>query len=98
PLSAEKAGAKVKTFLVANEGFNPYTTVLATRAEVLKTNPELVQKVVAAVRAGWTAYESDPGPANAAMHKLNKAMDPDTFTKSAQAQKPLIETAETKKN
>jgi NitT/TauT family transport system substrate-binding protein len=98
PLSAEKAGAKVKAFLVADEGFNPYTTVLATRADVLKSNPDVARKVVAAVRDGWTAYENDPGPANGAMHKLNKSMDPETFLKSAQAQKTLIETAETKKS
>lgn len=90
PIAAEKSGAKVSTFLVADEGFNPYTTVLAAREETLKKNPELVRKVVAAVRAGWQTYLKDAGPTNKVMHNLNKAMDLDTFNKSAEAQRRLI--------
>jgi len=91
PLAAEKVGAKVNAFLVADEGFNPYTTVLAVRLETLKQSPELVGKVVRAVRGGWLAYLKNPTPANLAMNKINPAMDKDTFTKSAVAQKRLIE-------
>ena len=93
PLAAEKLKAKVKTFLVAEEGFNPYTTVLVVRGDFLKSNKELVSRVVDTVRAGWKAYLVDPTATNARMHELNKSMDLATFAESAKAQKPLIETA-----
>lgn len=91
PLTAERAGAKVSAFLVSDEGFNPYTTVLAVRAETLAKQGELVAKVVRAVRAGWMSYVKDPRATNLAMHSLNKAMDAETFEKSATAQMPLID-------
>lgn len=96
PLLAEKQGVKVKTFLVADSGFNPYTTVLVTSASRLKKNPEEVKAVVKAVREGWKDYLKDPKPTNLFMQKINPAMDGETFAKSAAIQSPLIETPETK--
>jgi NitT/TauT family transport system substrate-binding protein len=93
PLAAEKKNAKVKTFLVADEGFNPYTTVLIVRGDFLKANKDLVGRVVDTVRAGWRSYLSFPDVTNKTMHELNKSMDLETFEASAKAQKPLIETA-----
>ncbi len=92
PLAAEKAGIKVKTFMVADSGYNPYTTVLATTREHLQQHPAQVAQIVAGVRSGWTAYLQDPSATNRQMAQLNKAMDMSTFLGSAQAQKPLIET------
>lgn len=91
PLSAEAGGAKVRSFLIADEGFNPYTTVLAVREETLLKKPELVKQVVAAVREGWKDYMNNPTPTNEAMNKLNKAMDLETFRKSAFVQRALVE-------
>lgn len=91
PLTAEKAGAKVKPFMIADEGFNPYLVVLATTEQVLKNKPELVQKVLEGTRAGWVAYQKDPKSTNEHMAKLNKAFDLETFNKAAEIQKPLIE-------
>ncbi|WP_347356390.1 ABC transporter substrate-binding protein [Bdellovibrio sp.] len=91
PLTAEKSGAKVKPFLIADEGFNPYLVVLATTEQVLKNKPELVQKVLEGTRAGWVAYQKDPKATNEHMAKLNKAFDLETFNKAAEIQKPLIE-------
>jgi NitT/TauT family transport system substrate-binding protein len=91
PLAARKAGAHVKTFLVAKEGFNPYTTVLAVRRDFLTKNSKLVKSVVEAARGGWKTYLKNPKPTNARMHALNRAMDLKTFAASAAAQKPLIQ-------
>ncbi|WP_413567973.1 ABC transporter substrate-binding protein [Bdellovibrio sp. HCB117] len=95
PLSAEKAGAKVKTFLIADEGFNPYLVVIGATEETLSKKPELVKKFVAASREGWIAYLKDPKDTNKHMATLNKAFDLETFNKAADVQKPLIETKET---
>lgn len=91
PLQAEKAGLKVKTFLVADAGYNPYATVLAVRASRLKERPDEVKKMVESVRKGWRGYLKDPRKTNALMSGLNKSIDPATFEKSAQAQAPLIQ-------
>lgn len=95
PLSAEKAGAKVKTFLIAEEGFNPYLVVIGATEETLSKKPELVKKFVAASREGWIAYLKNPKETNKHMATLNKAFDLQTFNKAADVQKPLIETKET---
>ena len=90
-LLAEKAGLKIKIFLVAESGFNPYTTVLATQAERLKKSAPQVQQMREAVRAGWTRYLESPSASNKFMLSLNKAMDISVMEKAATAQKDLIE-------
>lgn len=97
PLAAAKKNAKVSTFLVADEGYNPYTTVVIVRGEILKKDEALVRSVVASVRAGWREYLDQPELTNKRMSELNKSMDLPTFRESAQAQKALIETQETAK-
>lgn len=97
PLAAENARQPAKAFLIADEGFNPYTTVVAVRAETLRKDEATIRKAVAAIRTGWQGYLADPAATNKRMGELNKAMDALTFAKSAAAQIPLIETEETKK-
>lgn len=98
PLAAKKAGVETRTFLVKEAGYNPYTTVLVTRGEVVRKNPQLVLKMATACREGWDAYLADPTAANEAMHKLNPSMDPQTMADGAGVQKPLVLTEETKAN
>lgn len=97
PLAAEKARQPAKVFLIADEGFNPYTTVVAVRADALKKNAATLRNAVAALREGWEGYLNDPAATNKKMGELNKAMDAETFAKSALAQIPLIRTEETEK-
>ena len=96
PLTARRAGLKVTTFLVAESGYNPYTTVLVTTREHVQTHPDEVKRMVAAVRAGWEAYLADPSETNSSMGQINKAMDAQTFLESAHAQVSLIRTADVK--
>ena len=97
PLTAQRGGLKVQTFLVADSGYNPYTTVLVTTSAHLKKHPDEVRRMVAAVRAGWAAYLRDPTATNAAMGRINKAMDAETFHASAAAQVGLIQTKDISK-
>lgn len=90
PLAAKKLGIEPQTFLIAEAGYNPYTTVLATSDSYLKANPAAVRAMVLAVRDGWKSYLDDPSSTNEAMAKLNPTMDLATFKESAEAQKPLI--------
>ncbi len=94
PFLAEKQGIEVSTFLIADEGFNPYTTVVAVRKTDLEKNRASIQKVISALKKGWQDYLKDPKTTNESMAKINKSMDLATFQKSADAQKPLIETSD----
>ncbi|MFO0756077.1 MAG: ABC transporter substrate-binding protein [Byssovorax sp.] len=96
PIAARKLGKNPKVLLIADEGYNPYVAVLVTRKALWTEKPAQVKAMIAAVREGWRAYLDDPAPTNAVMAKLNPAMDLETFAAAAEAQKPLIETAETK--
>jgi NitT/TauT family transport system substrate-binding protein len=101
PLLATKQGAKVKTFLVAESGFNPYTTVLVTRQSLLKEKPELVKNVIQAVRRGWRGYLDNPqilDAANTKMQRLNPSIDLVTMKEMATEQKALIEPPKSKKD
>ena len=90
PVLAKQQGSDPQTFLVADAGYNPYTTVLATSGDYLRSNRDACERMTKAVRDGWTSYLADPAPANATMQSLNKTMDARTFADSAAAQKPLI--------
>ena len=97
PLTAEAAGLKIKTFLVADSGYNPYTAVLVTSRERWEKSPAEVKGMVAAVRSGWINYLNSPEDTNSAMQALNKAMSVKTFSQSAQAQQALIKTGTTRR-
>jgi NitT/TauT family transport system substrate-binding protein len=96
PIAAKKQGGDAQVFLVAESGFNPYATVVITRRDVLKQKPDMVRAFVDATREGWRDYLANPGPTNALLGRLNSAMDAATLAASAEAQKPLIETEETR--
>jgi len=98
PLAARRKGVAVKVFPVSDIGYDPYTNVLATSDETLRKSPEMVKSMGAAVREGWRAYLDDPKPTNEKMHQMNPSMDAETFAEVAEAQKPLIEDDETRKN
>ena len=95
PLQARHAGAKVTVFPVADVGYNPYTTVLATTGKYIKDNPAIVESMVTAVRDGWRAYLANPKPTNDKMHAANPSMDAATFAEVAEQQKPFIENEDT---
>jgi NitT/TauT family transport system substrate-binding protein len=93
PLLLEAKGLHPKTFLISDEGFNPYVTVIAVSAQTLNNRPKLVSKFVNEMRAGWIHYLRSPEIANTAMQSLNKSMDSATFAKSAEAQEKYIQGA-----
>jgi NitT/TauT family transport system substrate-binding protein len=91
PILAARQGGDPRTFLIADSGYNPYTTVVITRGEIARNEPALVKAMTNACREGWRAYLDDPIAANDVMGKLNTEMDSATFAAAADAQKPLID-------
>jgi NitT/TauT family transport system substrate-binding protein len=91
PLQAKRRGVDVTVFPISEIGYNPYTTVLATRSELLRKNPDMIKSIVTAVREGWRSFLDNAAPAIDRMNALNPTMDKATFAEVAEAQKSLIE-------
>ena len=98
PLAAKRKGSDPQVFLLADEGFNPYTAVVVVARSTLKERPEWVRGFVLGAREGWAAYLAAPSATNAVMQKLNPSMDAETFAAAAEAERPLIESADTTKS
>jgi NitT/TauT family transport system substrate-binding protein len=72
PFLVEKAGAKPVVFLLANEGYATYASVIETSRKMVQEKPDLVQRFVNASIEGWYSYlYGDPAPANALIKKDN---------------------------
>jgi NitT/TauT family transport system substrate-binding protein len=98
PLTARHMGADVQVFPVAEIGYNPYTTVMATSGDFLRKDLERAQAMVAAVREGWKRYLDNAEPVNQRMNKMNPSMPSVVFAEVAEAQKSLIETDDRRRN
>src|SRR6202162_2194425 len=76
PYAVEKA-AKFKpgVILLADYGFNTYSTLIETRSDVIDRKPDLVQRFVDASIVGWYHYlYGDNTSANEMIKKLNPEM------------------------
>ncbi len=76
PFAIEKtAGFKPGVFLLADYGFNAYSTLIETRRDVIDKKPDLVQRFVDASIVGWYNYiYGDNSAGNAMIKKLNPEM------------------------
>lgn len=90
PLLAKKKSITVKSFLIADEGFKPYGTVVVARRDYIEKNPQRTRDFIEAVRDGWQEYLRAPQSGNALMVKLNPAIDAETMKEAADVQKPFI--------
>src|SRR5450432_2068146 len=76
PYAIEKsAGFKPGVILLADYGFNTYSTLVETRRDLIDKKPDLVQRFIDASVIGWYHYlYGDNAPANALIKKLNPEM------------------------
>jgi NitT/TauT family transport system substrate-binding protein len=76
PFAVEKtARFKPGIILLADYGFNTYSTLIETRRELIDKKPDLVQRFVDASIIGWYNYlYGDNAPGNALIKKLNPEM------------------------
>jgi NitT/TauT family transport system substrate-binding protein len=84
PYAIEKQGGfKPKIFLLADYGFDSYSTLIETRRELVEKNPGLVQRFVDASIVGWYSYlYGDNKPANDLIKKHNPEMTDDLIAYS----------------
>jgi len=76
PYAIEKAAHfKPGIILLADYGFNTYSTLIETRSELVDKKPDLVQRFVDASIIGWYHYlYGDNATGNALIRKLNPEM------------------------
>ncbi len=76
PFAIEQAAKfKPKIFLLANHGFDGYSTLIETRRDLVEKNPGVVQRFVDASIIGWAKYlYGDSSAANARIKRDNPEM------------------------
>ena len=76
PYAIEKmAGFKPKIFLLADQGFDSYSTLIDTRRDLVTRKADLVQRFVDASILGWMHYlDGENGAANALIKRDNPEM------------------------
>jgi NitT/TauT family transport system substrate-binding protein len=71
----QQAHFKPKLFLIADYGFNSYSTLIETRRDLIEKKPDLVQRFVDASAIGWYHYiYGDPSAGNALIKRQNPEM------------------------
>ena len=76
PYAVETQGHfKPKVFLIADHGFNSYSTLIEPRRDLVEKRPDLVQRFVDASAIGWYHYiYGDSRPGNELIKKQNPEM------------------------
>lgn len=89
PFVAGEQGAKVRTLMVSQLGYNPYTSLLFTRDQLVAENRELVDKMTRACQRGWQKYLEAPTSANRLIREANPEMSEAALAFGAKALAPL---------
>ncbi len=81
PYTIEKqAGLKTKVFLLADEGYPGYATMILMPDSLIAKNPAAVKAFVEASAAGWKSYlDGDAAPGDALIKKDNPEMTQDVL-------------------
>jgi len=74
PFTIEKAGVKPVVFLLADQGYPPYSEVLAVTRDTIAKRADVMQRFVRASAEGWKSYLANPAPGNALIRKANPEM------------------------
>ena len=88
-------------FLLADHGWQTYSTTVETRAELIRTKPELVQRFIDASIIGWYTYlYGDNTPGNALIKKANPEMTDDLLAYSVDKMKQygIVDSGDTLKD
>jgi NitT/TauT family transport system substrate-binding protein len=71
---AKEGGFEPLVFLLADYGYEPYSTTIETRQELVERDPDLVARFVDASIKGWYSYFEDPTPGNELIKQDNPEM------------------------
>ncbi|MEO8114912.1 MAG: ABC transporter substrate-binding protein, partial [Phenylobacterium sp.] len=85
---AKEAGVTPKVFLLADEGYPGYATMVLAPDSLIDANPAAVKAFVAASAKGWQDYlYGDPAPGDALIRKDNREMTQDVLDQARVAMK-----------
>jgi NitT/TauT family transport system substrate-binding protein len=102
PFAIERtAGFKPGIFLLADYGFNSYSTLIETRRDVIEKKPDLVQRFVDASIIGWYNYlYRDNSAGNAMIKKLNPEMTDELLAYSVKKMRDygIVDSGDTLRN
>lgn len=89
PYTIEKqAGLKPKVFLLADEGYPGYATMILVSDSLIQKNPAAVKAFVEASAAGWKSYlDGDAAPGDALIRKDNPEMTQDVLDQAREKMK-----------
>ncbi|QDU39157.1 NMT1/THI5 like protein [Maioricimonas rarisocia] len=94
PYVVREKGGEARPLMIADLGYNPYTSVLIVSSKQIEQNAEVVQKMVRASVRGWKAYLESPEETNRYIHEQNPEMSVDILAFGADQVRPLCITAE----
>jgi NitT/TauT family transport system substrate-binding protein len=84
----KEGGFEPVVLLMADEGYDTYSTTIEVGTALVKEKPDLVQRFVNATIEGWYSYlYGDPAPANALIKKDNPEMGDDQIEFSIETMK-----------
>ncbi len=89
PYFAKEKGVDVRCLMVADAGYNPYTSVLVTRGDSIRNRPDLVGRFVKASVRGWQVYLDHPEKTNGYIGRINPEIGPEVLAFGAKALRPL---------
>jgi NitT/TauT family transport system substrate-binding protein len=102
PYAVEKsAGFKPGVILLADNGFNTYSTLIETRSDVIDKKPDMVQRFVDASIIGWYNYiYGDNSAGNAMIKQLNPEMTDEMLAYSVDKMKEfgIVDSGDTLKS
>jgi len=102
PFAIEKiTGTKPGIFLLADYGFNTFSTLIETRRELVDNKPDLVQRFVDASIIGWYHYiYGDNSAGNAMIKNLNPEMTDELLSYSVKKMKEfgIVDSGDTLQN
>lgn len=102
PFAVEKAaGFKPNVILLADAGFNTYSTLIETRRELVEKKADLVQRFVDASMIGWYNYiYRDNSAGNAMIKQLNPEMTDELLAYSVAKMKEygIVDSGDSLKN
>lgn len=100
PLFAKAQGADPEVYLLADQGWDGYSSTVETTTKLIQENPDLVQRFVDATTIGWYNYlYGDNTAGNAAIIAANPEESLDSLKKELEQIKALgiVDSGEAKK-
>ena len=83
PYQIEKAGGfKPVVNLLADNGYDSYSTVILAQTRTVRERPEVVRAFIEASIEGWRSYMADPAPGDALIRKDNPDISQDVLDNS----------------